>query len=35
MLLSLFLSDGWWELVNWDYASSEYTRVLNKWSRRV
>ncbi|CAM9489143.1 unnamed protein product [Ectocarpus sp. 8 AP-2014] len=24
--------EGWWALVNWDYAESEYTRVLNKYN---
>eukprot|EP00903_Cladosiphon_okamuranus_P017886 g16459.t1 len=25
--------EGWWALVNWDYAESEYARVLKKWGR--
>ncbi|CAM9330965.1 unnamed protein product [Ascophyllum nodosum] len=26
--------DAFWEVVNWEYASNEYTRVVDKWANR-
>ncbi|CAN0182159.1 unnamed protein product [Pylaiella littoralis] len=27
--------DGWWNLVNWERAQSEYNRVMAKWARKA
>jgi len=29
-----FRAESWWALVNWEYAESEYARVLEKYRSR-